>query len=292
MTDISLPRVPDYRKRGRSGEHEIASLLCLFSNIMPPDYDFGFDYYCELLENDCPSGKFFWVQAKTTKQFGESWSEYIDKKTIALWLSQVFPVFVLVFEQASEKCYWLSVQEKRTEWSKKLSDENESISITVQREHEIKRNYENKDFISKVNNDLILTNAIHGIPHMIGQGYVRTIPVLSLSEAAQSNLRYKVRLGLNYLINDMIIRKDFQGAYDLLKILAVFDLSHYDHFLTLARVCRKLGKSGEARANYSIAIGLCKDDHNWNKLKKPEDASIEEIIESIEKELLRFREPI
>src|SRR3989304_7373305 len=101
---LMLPRIPEYRKRGRSGEYEIASRLSTISNIMPPDYDFGLDFYCELLENNSPSGKFFWVQAKTTQQFDcDVWSQYVDKKVIAFWLGQGFPVFVMVFEQASEK---------------------------------------------------------------------------------------------------------------------------------------------------------------------------------------------
>ena len=130
-----LPKIPEYRKRGRSGEYEIASLLSTFSNVMPPDYDFGFDFYCELLENNSPSGKFFWVQAKTTQQFDSIWNQYVDKKTINLWLKQFSPVFVLVFEQASDKCYWLSVEEHRAEWTEKLADSNDSVQVTVDRKH-------------------------------------------------------------------------------------------------------------------------------------------------------------
>jgi len=285
-----MPQIPEYRKRGRSGEYEIASLLSTISNIMSPDYDFGLDFYCELLEDNCPSGKFFWVQAKATQKFDETWSQYVEKKTINLWLAQFFPVFVLVFEQTSEKCYWLSVEEHRKEWIEKLGDSTDTVHVTIDRKHVFQRNSEKKEFIDRIKSDLILTNAIHGVPHMIGDGYVRSIPVLSLSESALSNVRHTVRIGFDYLINDSLIKDNLQGAYDLLKLLADFDTGHYDHFLILARVCRRLGRLGEARANYNIAIGICKDDPNWNKRKKPEDASIEDIIESIEKELSKFRD--
>jgi hypothetical protein len=281
-----LPKIPEYRKRGRSGEHEIASLLSTISNVMVPDYDFGLDFYCELLESNSPSGKFFWVQAKATQQFDDDfWSQYVDKKNINLWLKQVFPVFVLVFEQNSGKCYWLSVEEYRTAWTKKLLDSNDSIQVIVDRKHFFQRNGEKREFIERIKSDLILTNAIHGIPHMIGDGYVRSIPILVLSEPVISNVRHTVRLGLDYLINDLIIKKNFQGAYELLRLLADFDRGHYDHFLALARVCRVLGRISEARDNYNIAIGICKDDPNWDKLKKPEDVSIGDIIKRIEKEL-------
>lgn len=281
-----LPKIPEFRKRGRSGEHEIASLLSSISNVMTPDYDFRLDFYCELLEGNSPSGKFFWVQAKTTQQFdGDLWSQYVNKKIITLWLGQVFPVFVMVFEQASRKCYWLSVQAHRNEWIEKLANSNDSIQVIVDRKHTFQRNDEKREFIKQIKNDLILTNAIHGIPHMIGDGYVRSIPILVLSNPVITNLRGKIRLGLDYLINDLIIKNNLQGAYKLLRLLAEFDRGHYDHFLALARVCRALGKISEARDNYNVAIGICKDDPNWNKLKRPEDASIEEIVNGIEKEL-------
>ena len=54
--------------------------------------------------------------------------------------------------------------------------------------------------------------------------------------------------------------------------------------LFLARICNTLGKDDEAEENYDFAIEICKRDKNWNKLKKDTDASIEEIIESIQKE--------
>jgi hypothetical protein len=190
-----LPKIPEFRKQGRSGEYEIASLLSTFSNVMVPDYDFGLDYYCNLLEGNSPSGKFFWVQAKTTQEFdNDIWSDYIDKKTIVLWLRQVFPVYVLVFEQATEKCYWSSVEEHRKEWLEKLSDTNVSIQVIVDKKHILKRNDDKREFIKQIKNDLILTNAIHGIPHMIGDGYVRSIPILVLSEPVITNLRGKIRL--------------------------------------------------------------------------------------------------
>jgi hypothetical protein len=284
-----LPKIPEYKKRGRSGEYEIASLLCTISNVMVPDYDVGFDFYCELLEGNSPSGKFFWVQAKTTQHIDNIWREYIDKKTIFLWLQQFSPVFVFVFEQTAEKCYWLSVEKHRAEWTNKIDDSNDSIEVLVDRKHVFERNGGNAEFIKQVRRDFILTSAVHGIPHMIGDGYVRSIPVLRLSELAISNVRHKIRLGLDYLIGDLLIKNNVQGAYELLRLLADFDRGHYDHFLILARVCRQLGKMSEARDNYNVAIGICKDDPNWNKRKKPEDATIEEVIESLEKELSELK---
>ena len=138
-----VPKIPEFRKRGRSGEHAIASLLSTISNVMVPDYDFGLDFHCELLVNNSPSGKFFWVQAKSTESFDEVWSQYVNKETIAFWLQQVSPVFIMVFEQSSEKCYWLSVEKHRTEWGKKLTYPNGSVEVVVGRENVFQRNGEN-----------------------------------------------------------------------------------------------------------------------------------------------------
>jgi len=135
--------------------------------------------------------------------------------------------------------------------------------------------------------DIVLANAVHGIPHMIGEGYVRSIPVLRLSEVARMNIRHRIRLGFNYLISDYWIGSNLEEAYKLGKLLATFDKDHYDHFVVLARICYQLGRDDEAIENYDSAIEVCKRDKKWNKMKKPEDPSIEEIIETIEKEKKR-----
>jgi hypothetical protein len=280
-----IPEVPEFRTKGMSGQLEIKSLLSKFSNPMDPQYDLGLDFQCELLENNKPSGIFFWVQAKTTEKFVDFWSEYIDKKIITLWLKQQSPVFILLLENISGNCYWLSVEEKREEWLKKLEDKNNTIEVLMERKNLIEKNGKNLKFIMDIKRDMILTHANYGIPHMVGNGYVRSIPALRLSDTAQLNFRGNVRLGLDYLIYDLVIKEDPHQAYQLARILCEFDRGHYDHFLILARICRILGRRGEARDNYNIAIGICKDDPNWNKWKKPEDAAIEDIIAGIQKEL-------
>ncbi|MHA2408085.1 MAG: hypothetical protein ACXACA_06920, partial [Candidatus Ranarchaeia archaeon] len=180
-------------------------------------------------------------------------------------------------------------EENRATWINKLKDSNKSIEVIINRKRLFEKIGENTQFIKQVKNDIICANANQGIPNMMGKGYVRSIPILWLSEFARSNIRHRIRLGLDYLIYDSILKKKFQEAYRLSKLLVEFDRSHYDHFLILARICHQLGKKSEARDNYNIAIGICKDDPNWNKRKRPEDVQIEEIIENIEKELSDFK---
>ncbi|MCW4002798.1 MAG: hypothetical protein NWE95_02670 [Candidatus Bathyarchaeota archaeon] len=54
-----MPKVPQFRTKGQSGEYAVASLLSKFSNVMVPDYDIGLDFCCELLENGASTGIFF-----------------------------------------------------------------------------------------------------------------------------------------------------------------------------------------------------------------------------------------
>lgn len=283
-----FPKIPRFRRIGKGGEHEIASVLCCFANVMSPEYDVGFDFFCELLENNQPSGNFFWVQAKTTQKFDENWIQHIDKKTITLWLKQFYPVFIILYEKSSDTVYWASVEEKRKEWEPKLGDKHKTVEVLVNRSHTLQKNNENLEFKKIIKRDIVLANAVHGLPHMMGEGYVRSIPVLRLSEVARRNIRHRIRLGLNYLIGDYWLRSNPEEAYKLGKFLATFDKGHYDHFVVLARLCHQLGLDDEARDNYDSAIEICKRDKEWNKRKNLIDPSIEEIIETIKKEKQKF----
>ena len=81
------------------------------------------------------------------------------------------------------------------------------------------------------------------------------------------------------------MRQDLPSAYAVSKLLTQFDHGHYDHFALHARICRKLGKTEEAKKNYKIAIQICKADPNWDKNRRPNAPLIGEIIRSIEYEL-------
>jgi len=70
---------------GEIAETEIKKRLSAFSNPMKPTFDLGIDFYCELLEDDgIPTSRYFLVQAKGTKEFGDIWRRYFEKNTIDL----------------------------------------------------------------------------------------------------------------------------------------------------------------------------------------------------------------
>lgn len=283
--------ITESQRRGGSGELIVEARLASFAQIQRsiPLFEYAIDLYCRLLQNGKPSNSIFGVEVKSTKHFDDHYSEPIGKDILRFWLTQPFPVFVVVYEESSDSCYWISAEDNRQEWVAKLQNEKESATITIDRTHPLGKD-QYAEFIQKIEEDIIRVNAARGIPQFISKGYegyaIGYIPILRLSDEARENVKQTVRLGFNYLVSDSVLRNDLQNAYDLCRLLGDFDRSHYDHYLTLARICRKLGKKEEARANYKRAIEVCKRDPNWDKKRLPNDPRIGEIIELIENELL------
>jgi len=282
-------KITENQMSGRKGEHAIENRLSSFSNIMHPEHDVGIDYFCELIEKGSPVGRYFCVQAKSTKSYGNCWMGGIKKETLRSWLNQRYPVFLIVYDESSRNCYWISIQENRQFLINRMSSGAKTVGMRVGKSNVLEESGDNTAFVKKVKQDSVLINALHGVPEFISEGgYVGFIPVLSLTDAARAMIKDKVRQGIDYLIYDHILKEDFQDAYELSKILAQFDQGHYDHFLIHARICGHLGKFEEAKENYDIAIKICKDDPNWNKRKGPQDPSIEDIIAMIEIEKAKF----
>jgi hypothetical protein len=284
------PRITNGQKRGRKGEHAIENCLSSFCNIYYPEFDVGIDYFCELIEKGRLSGRYFCVQAKSTREFKNYWKGSIKKETLALWLNHKFPIFLIVYEQMSRNCYWASIQDMRQFLSNKLQSPSKTVGIRVDKSKILVENGDNTIFVRKIKSDSLLVNALHGVPEFISEGgYVGFIPPLSLTDAMRVMIREKVRQGMDYLIYDYLLQDDLQNAYPLSRLLTQFDHGHYDHFLIHAKICRRLKKYKEAEENYDTAIKICKGDPNWNKRKGPKDPSIEDIIAMIEDEKAKFK---
>jgi hypothetical protein len=282
--------ITERQRRAASGESYVEARLKSFAQVLRPEplLEYAIDYYCRLLQNGKPSNKIFGVEVKSTNIFKDYFSESIGKDKIEFWLIQPFPVYVMVYEESSDNCYWTSVEDNREQWTNELRKDIENITIRVDRAKILEKN-QNAAFIRKIERDIIIVNANRGIPEFVTKGYegyaIGYIPVLKLSDVARDNVRLRIRYGFNYLINDSILKDDVQGAYSLGKLLADFDHGHYDHFVLLARICRQLGKKEEAKTNYEIAIQICRSDHNWDKKRLPDAPYIGEIISNIEREL-------
>lgn len=280
--------ISDNQRMGSVGESFIEGILKNFSQVLRPSIlqDYALDFFCKLYDGRTPSNEGFYIQAKTTKSLGSVWKQSIPRHIIEFWLAQVYPAYVIVYDESTKNCFWISVEDNREEWISKFRNGNKTITVKVNSSNK----FDETSFVLKVHKDGIRVKANHGIPVFVSKGYVGVIPYIKLSDNSRTLVRQTVRLGFDYLIYDNIIGNNFQEAYELCKLLTTFDLGHYDHFLLMARICKQLGKRQEALDNYDLAIKICKSDPNWNKRKLPSDPYIEDIIRMIEEEKGQLRD--
>lgn len=281
--------VPWSRRLGEIGELAIRKRLSYFSNPMKPTFDIGIDFWCELPDNQGSFPELFLVQAKGTKHFNEKWGRSFDKKTIEFWSNQHYPVYLIVYDEISKNCHWMSIEQHRDNLIKKMkSNSAKTVYIAIDRTHILKEG-PNEEFVRQVKQDSdsidFRLSLIQGAPKLIGKGYVKGRPLLILSKELVVNIRERIKVSMNYLITHYLLKKDLETAYFLAKLLTKFDRGHYDHFALFGNICKLLGKRKEACLSYKEAINICERDKNWNKLKKPGDPSIEKIIASIRKEM-------
>jgi hypothetical protein len=279
------PKLPANQRRGSVAYGEIVKRLSNFSLRYPPLTDMGIDLICDLLEDDSPTGEYFGVQAKGTKRFGSSCSVSIKKTTISFWLSQPFPVFLVVYNANDGDCYWASIEDHRRTLCEQMRSQTKTVTIRVDKSHILQKDEgKNQEFIEKIEEDRRSNSLVQGYPKWIGKGYVRTIPPLLLSSEVIQRINDNVRLAMLYLINNYSLRNDTQNAYRFCEALTKIDTSHYDPFLILARLNKLLGRPEEADKYFDIAIKMCQDDPNWDRLKPPSAPSIKDIIDLIRQE--------
>ena len=285
----SQRRIPWNRRLGKIGELAIEKRLSYFSNPMKPTFDIGIDFWCELTEGNASSPRIFLVQAKGTEHFDEKWGRSFYKETIDFWLNQFYPVYIIVYDEKDKNCYWMSIEEHRKNLTEKMrSLRKKTVYITMDRSN-VLRDGQNNEFIRRVKQDWasidFRLSLIQGVPKLIGEGYVKRRPLLFLSKELVVNIHERIRISMNYLITHYLLKKELARAYSLSEVLTKFDKGHYDHFVLFGRICKSLGKLEVACSSYKQAIDICTRDKNWNKLKKPWDPSIEDIIASIRKEM-------
>lgn len=282
---ISKPKILRSKKLGTSAEAEIKGRLSYFSILAKPEPEMGIDFYCELLEGESPSSKFFGVQAKGTRHFKDCWRGSIKKTTIEHWLRLSFPVFLVVYDENSGNCYWMSIVHNLKSLIEKMQTNSRTISIKMDKSHLLEKGEnKNDDLITTIKDDQAWISLFLGHPQF-GEGYVRTLPIVYLPETTRINLNEGVRTNLDFLINHCLLRNEIETAYFLCQFLTRFDKAHYDHFVTFGRINKFLGKKEEAKKSFEEARRICKEDKNWNRLKKPSQPFIEEIIAFIEKEI-------
>ena len=152
----SSVKVPWEIRLGDVGEAEIKGRLSYFSVPTKFVRDVGIDFYCELLEEDSPLMPFY-VQAKGTEHIDDNWGASVKKSTIIYWLQQPFPVFLVVYDENTENCYWMSIEDYRYSLIQKIFETtSETIYLKIDKSHILEKGKgKNDEFIKKIKDDLI-----------------------------------------------------------------------------------------------------------------------------------------
>lgn len=297
MTKISKNKgIPSNQRNAGVGESATEVVLKPLAQVSSPIRlsEFAIDYICRLYKGNKPSNKIFFVEVKTATRFALNWRRKISRDTIEFWLSQSYPVYIVIYDLEHDVCYWISTEDNREKWSKKLEKGVKSISIRIDSSHRLKKAPDpNLDFLDKIEQDTIRLSSIYGIPRVLYRGgkgikgvYYFEYPNLGiLSDSTRSKFKKTIRYSLNILINDGLLRDDLAHAretYRLSKILTEFDKGHYEHFFARAKACLQLKKNNEARRYCNLAIRCLNQDLIWD-INRPEGIkSKAEIISEIQ----------
>ncbi|MHC3129331.1 MAG: DUF4365 domain-containing protein [Candidatus Bathyarchaeota archaeon] len=258
-------QVPWEVRLGDVGELEIRKRLSYFS--IPTKYykDVGIDFYCELLEEDSPKMPFY-VQAKGTEHFDNKWGASIKKSTILYWLLRPSPVFLIVYDENSGGCYWISIEDYRYKLFGKISKTSgNTIYLKMDKSNILETGRDkNAKFIRKIKEDLGSVKLFQGLPVFKGEGYVRLLPDPPRSKIEFLRTKENIRAGLySLLIYFFFLQRDLENAYLLGEFLTRFDKSHYNHFVWFGQINKALGKKREARKSFETALRICERDPNW-----------------------------
>lgn len=259
------PKVPWTTRLGSIGESEVKTRLQYFSIPTKYELDVGIDFYCELLENDSPSTPFY-VQAKGTEHFDPSWGAGIEKSTIGYWLERPFPVFLIVYDENEDRCYWMPVEDQRQSILERLKTSSATIYIRMDRAHVLEKGREaNLTFVNKVKDDLISVEMWRGHAQFKGEDYVKTIPDAPRFTIELLRIKENLRMNMYSLVRYYFDTGDLDNAYNCCEFLVRFDRSHYNHFVWFAMVNQLLGRKGPAREYFGKALDICERDKTWPK---------------------------
>lgn len=274
-------KVPWETRLGDVGEAEIRSRLSYFSTATKYSRDVGIDFYCELLEDGSPSTPFY-VQAKGTDHFDDNWGAGIKKSTIRYWLQQPFPVFLVVYDENTKICYWMSIEDYRYDLIEKIfKTSSETIYLKMGKSHVLEKGKDkNGEFIRKIKEGLGSIELFRGRPLPKGEGYVKLVPDPPRSKIELLRIKENIRQSLySLLIYYFFVRGDLENAYLLGEFLTKFDKSHYTHFVWFGQINKALGKKAEAKKWFEEALRICEGDPNWPR------ESMKQIIARIKKDI-------
>lgn len=277
------PVIPWTTRLGTIGEAQVKARLAYFSNPTKYETDPGIDFYCELLENDTPSQPFY-IQAKGTEHFDETWGHSISKSTLVYWLHQPFPVFLVVYAEPENICYWMSMEQLRYWLLEQIfTTDAKTVYVRMDRSNVLRQGREeNQSFIERVKEDAALVQLFRGQAVFRGDQYVKQVPHPPRSPLELERIKENVRAGLYSLVQHCIATHDLETARMYCEFLAQVDKNHYNHFVWLAQITAAIGDCRAASKNLRIALQICEADKVWPR------ESLQPIIDSIASELQRL----
>jgi hypothetical protein len=278
-----MPKVPWTTKLGDIGEAEIKARLSYFCNVTKLENDVGIDFYCELLEQGTPSSPFY-VQAKGTQHFDESWAQSVPKSTIGYWLNQSHPVMLIVYDENARTCYWMSIERQRQNLLPQMSSSSQTMRISLDRSQVLERRAEpNEAFISQIKADQGSIMLWMGYPRLKGQEYVKELPDAPRSPIELARVKENIRMASYSLVRYYTGSSfEWDKAGELCEFLTKFDMSHYNHFVWLAQIKEVQADRPAALLNWKEALSICERDKTWPK------ESMEPLKEAIRKEIRRI----
>ena len=226
----------------------------------------GIDLICELVVDNKPWARYY-VQAKGTEHFDDQWGSRIKKSTVAYWLKQEDPVYLIVYDDKDDKSYWMSIEDHRYElFDRIMKSDNQSGSIYIRMDKsQILEDGKEKNqlFRSKVLSDKYSIQQFYGHPEMIGTGYVRSTPPPPRNVHELIMTKETIRKSLYSVIFHYIGKNDFETAYLCCEFLTKFDKAHYNHFEWFGLLNLNLGKLAEAKSAFEEAIHMLEEDKKW-----------------------------
>lgn len=277
------PIIPWNTRLGVIGEAQVKARLAYFSNPVKYETDAGIDFYCELLENATPSQPFY-VQAKGTEHFDERWGRAIEKSTLTYWLYQPFPVFLIVYAEPENACYWMSVERIRYWLLERIfTTDADTVYVSLDRSHTLGQGLEaSGSLIAAIKEDAALVQLFRGQAVFRGDDYVKRVPHPPRSSVELQRIRENIRAALYSLVQHCLLTGDFGTAGMYCRFLSEFDKEHYNHFVWLSQIAEAEGDHRAATENLRIALQICEADKVWPR------ESLQPIIDSITSELNRL----
>jgi tetratricopeptide (TPR) repeat protein len=137
----------------------------------------------------------------------------------------------------------------------------------------------NKDFIDKIKEDYYYIELFHGHPLLIGNGYVKKLPHRPRTDFELGQTKENVRVSLYSLVLHYSALNSLEDVKLICEFLVEFDKSHYNHFLWLGEIYKKLGDKDSAKRCFEEALKICERDKKWER------ESMSKIISLIKAEI-------